>query len=130
MKQATLQNETQLIELCELVRHQVEHKQYENCIELIVQAMLMYPHAPHPHNLLGIVLERQGDHAMAMNHFRAALALDATYQPARLNLSRFGSFFSVGTCAFNENDCPNKDNQVKYEIEFDDKGVGHVVRSK
>lgn len=71
----------------------------------ILHAMNRYPHAPEPHNLIGILLEMEGDHTKAMKHFRAALALDPTFLAARQNLESFGTFYSKGTYAYDENDC-------------------------
>lgn len=94
----------ELNELCVKVRELVYQKSYELCEELIYEAMKKYPHAPHPHNLLGIVLEKNGDHLQGMKHFRAAWALDSAYLPANHNLNIYGSFYSRGTCAFDESD--------------------------
>lgn len=90
--------------LCASVRALVSDGAYESCIEPICKAMEKYPHAPEPHNLLGIILEKTGDHLTAMKHFRAAWALDPTYLPANHNLTTYGSFFSYGRCAFDETD--------------------------
>ena len=78
---------------------------YQECKELITAAMGKYPHAPHPHNLIGILFEKMGDHHAAIKHFRAAWALDPAYLPARRNLDRFASYYSKGACAFDETDC-------------------------
>lgn len=82
-----------------------------------------YPHAPHPHNLMGILLEKQGNHLSAMKHFRAAWALDPTYLPCRINLDRYGSFFNQGNCAFDEQDCPPEDKRFHYTIQNDYEGT-------
>jgi tetratricopeptide (TPR) repeat protein len=39
-------------------------------------------------NLLGIALELEGKRLDAQKHYRAAIALDPTYEPARRNLDR------------------------------------------
>ena len=54
------------------------------------------PHAPEPHNLMGIILENENDHIGAMKHFRAAWALDPTYLPARFNMEQYAGFSAVG----------------------------------
>lgn len=95
-----------LDELCTSIKKLVAQKEYKNCEKMIRKAMRDYPHAPHPHNLLGIVLEETGNHLLAMKHFRAAWALDPTYRPANYNLESFGTFFSLESCAFDENDIP------------------------
>lgn len=133
----------ELDQLCAVVRALVADGAYEICIESICKAMEKNPHAPQPHNLLGIVLEKQGNHMAAMKHFRAAWALDPTYTPASHNLNTYGTFFSHGTCAFDESDVPPlppSNIEIVYDargvgrvvsktkIEYDEHGIGHVVR--
>lgn len=118
--------DNELDQLCEFVRALVLEHNYEACIPSICQAMKGHPHAPHPHNLMGIVLEKMGDHITAMKHFRAAWALDPTYLPASHNLHTYGTFFSNGSCAFSESDVPESE-PSKLEIVYDDRGVAHVV---
>ncbi|MDD3253589.1 MAG: hypothetical protein PHV18_13650 [Lachnospiraceae bacterium] len=120
-------DKAELNALCSKVRALVGVGNYQVCTSMIVSAMSKYPHAPQPHNLFGVLLEKQGDHVTAMKHFRAAWALDATYLPARQNLDCFGTFLSCGKCAFDESDCP-EEKQDNYKIEFDAHGIGHVVR--
>lgn len=94
----------ELEDLCTTVRTLVTDKEFDACLSVISRAMEAHPHAPEPHNLLGIVLEKTGDHICAMKHFRAAWALDPQYRPASHNLYTYGTFFSDGRCAFDEND--------------------------
>ncbi len=96
-----------LHQLCVSVRKYTAERNYQKCVALICEAMGKYPHSPEPHNLFGIVLEKEGDHVEAMKHFRAAWALDPTYLPARQNLEYYGTFYCQGKCAFDEDDCPN-----------------------
>lgn len=132
-----------LDKLCKLIRKLVEEGSYHDCIPVICQAMERHPHAPHPHNLLGIVLEKTGDHITAMKHFRAAWTLDPSYLPATHNLNTYGTFFSNGFCAFDDSDlpppAPNETVIVydergvgravnKTKIQYDKRGVGHVIR--
>lgn len=128
MKNArTAKTNGELEELCATVRSLVSDGDYELCTRLICQAMECFPHAPHPHNLLGIVLENTGDHLTAMKHFRAAWALDPTYLPASHNLNTYGTFFSSGRCAFDESDVsPSPSNNM--EIRYDQRGIGRAVR--
>ncbi|MCC5895243.1 MAG: hypothetical protein JJU16_07245 [Alkalibacterium sp.] len=65
-------------------------KEYDECMEKITAALCAYPHAPHPHNLMGILLEANGDKHGAMKHYRAAIALEPSFRPARENLYRNG----------------------------------------
>lgn len=119
----------ELQKLCALIRDLVLGRRYEECISPICQAMENYPHAPQPHNLLGIVLEKMGDHVTAMKHFRAAWALDPSYLPASHNLHTYGTFFSSGGCAFDESDIPPLP-ESNLEIVYDDRGIGHVLSKK
>lgn len=58
----------------------------------IKDAMILNMDAPEPHNLLGILAEMSGDDSRARKHYRAAYALDPTYQPACRNLERLVDF--------------------------------------
>lgn len=114
--------------LCEDVRHLIEDKEYGICEEKITEAMRRYPHAPQPHNLMGILLEKSGEHVKAMKHFRAAWALDPTYVPARRNMERFCNLYPEGECAFDESDCRKENRRTRYETVYDEYGVGHMVK--
>lgn len=120
----TLQIE--LVELCKSVRALVNEKRYEECLPVICRAMEEYPHSPAPHNLLGVVLEKLGDHLTAMKHFRAAWALDPMYSPASHNLKTYGTFFSNGSCAFDESDVPEA-KKGNTRIIYDERGIGCAV---
>nr|WP_288824380.1 hypothetical protein [uncultured Clostridium sp.] len=110
MKTELNESKENLTALCETIRDLISMQDYQTCESIICQAIGKYPHAPEPHNLIGILLEKTGDHPAAMKHFRAAWALDPTYLPARRNLECYGTFFSNGRCAYNENDCITDDN--------------------
>lgn len=103
--------------LCVNIRQLVEHNEYEKSEALIREVIGKYPHAPEPHNLIGLVFEAQGNHLVAMKHFRAAYALDPTYLPARHNLDNFGTFFPSGKWAYDESDCPQEKKVDQYKIE-------------
>lgn len=129
MEQMTkLEVQQELAVLCIKIRQFIEHKEYDKSETLIKEIMGKYLHAPEPHNLLGLVLEAQGDHLAAMKHFRAAYALDPTYLPAQYNLDHFGTFFSSGKWAYDESDCPQEKKTDQYKIKYDVHGIGHVVR--
>lgn len=127
----TLSNQRELNELCITVKTLISKKEFEQCYKLIYHAMEQYPHAPEPHNLLGILLEKQGNHALGMRHFRAAWALDPTYRPANYNLYVYGTFCSNGrcTCAYDDDDCP-KEKKTRYIVEYDDNKIGRIIRRK
>lgn len=119
----------ELTALCNQVKTLVSERNYTQCKKLIYKSMSNHPHAPHPHNLLGIVLEKETDHISAMKHFRAAWALDPAYLPAHHNLNLFGTFFQNGSCAFDESDCIT-DKKDDYQTERDGRGIGHIVKRK
>lgn len=122
------QEKSTYTDLCDRVRSLVQKREFDSCYILIAEAMKNSPHAPEPHNLLGMLLESEGDHLLAMKHFRAAWALDPTYLPARHNLEVYGTFFSNGTGAYDEDDCPVLEEKNKYMVEYDDNKIGHIVR--
>ncbi len=119
----------ELTSLCETVREFIMQKRYCECEKLITSAMMKYPHAPEPHNLMGIHLETKGDHLTAMKHFRAAWALDPTYLPARYNMSQYGDLFcKEHKNAYDETDCPKDNDSNLYKTEYDKNGIGHIVK--
>ena len=95
----------ELAQLCVQARRLIGHREYEACREALCEAMARFPDAPHPHNLMGILLEQERNHPLAMRHFRAAIALDPSYLPAGDNLQYYGTFLSAGRCAYDESDC-------------------------
>ena len=126
-KMNIIKNPQDMKELCNTVRQFVEQKRYQDAEILVREAMGKYPHEPEPHNLIGLLLELQEDHLIAMKHFRAAWALDPTYLPARHNLEHFGSFCPRGNWAFAESDCPQEKKQDLYKVEYDKQGIGHII---
>lgn len=79
--------------LSDCVKKFIDEYKYKECEEMLSYTMYLHPHNPEPHNLIGILLEKKGDHVMAMRHFRVSLDLDPTYKPAQVNLETFGTFF-------------------------------------
>ena len=69
---------------------------YEKFFELVGEAIRINPDAPHPHNLLGIYYELNGDTNKARRHYRAAYSLDPTYKPACKNLEQICMMFDKG----------------------------------
>lgn len=119
---------SELALLCDIIRELAENCEYEKGVVMIQDAMGRYPHAPEPHNLLGVLLEQQGDHVMAMKHFRAAWALDPTYIPTRCNLERMGGLFGKFQCAFDEKDCPEEKEKSYYRGEHENRGIVRMFR--
>lgn len=111
----------EMLSLCEMTRRLIKTRKYEDCKSRLGEAMREFPHSPVPHNLMGIVLEKEGVHMSAMKHFRAAHALDPSYLPARHNLNHYGTFFSKGGCAYDESDCELGIQATEQDIE----NIGH-----
>lgn len=98
--------DTELVNLCDRVRIYLGKHAYKECMEDICYAMYLHPDAPEPHNLMGILLEKQSDHVGAMKHFRAALDLDPTYLPAKRNMMDYARLdVSLPGCRFCFADC-------------------------
>ncbi|MDD3277572.1 MAG: hypothetical protein PHG16_01620 [Lachnospiraceae bacterium] len=120
-------NNTELDALCVQLKALIREGKYQQCEQLVFASMQKYPHAPQPHNLIGLLLEREGNHVAAMKHFRAAWALDPTYLPAQQNLESFGTLFARSSYAFDESDCPQEKRHT-YTVQKDKDGISHVVR--
>ena len=121
--------EKRLAFLCNSVRTLSNNGRFDECKDIIYSSMSEFPDNPEPHNLLGIVLEKTGEHMKAMSHFRAAWALDPTYEPAINNLNTFGNLMSFGALAYDLSDCSKKgDSDI--QIQYDENGIGHVVRRR
>ena len=98
--------DTELVNLCNRVKEYLGRGKYKECMQDICYSMYLYPDAPEPHNLMGILLKKQKNHTGAIKHFRAALDLDPSYLPARENMmdyARGGS--SIPECRFCFADC-------------------------
>ena len=99
----------EMLHLCDRVKEYLAEENYKKCVQEISYAMYLHPSAPEPHNLMGILLEKQRDHVLAMKHFRAAQDLDPTYRPATENMmdyARFGAARSKSRFTFADCDEP------------------------
>lgn len=113
------------------IRALVAQRHFSEAEDEAAQAMAAAPHDAQPHNLMGIIAESRNDHVQAMKHFRAAWALDPTYLPARINMERYGSFSGqMPRPVYDETECAPcpAENHRAYRIEYDAKGIGHVIR--
>lgn len=110
----------------------IQNHQYLDGEKKIINMMSGFPHSAVPHNLYGILLEKEQKHVEAMKHFRAAYALDPTYIPARYNLEQYGEYSVIGfSPAFSEEDCIEickREHDTQFTIEYDEHHVGHMVR--
>ncbi|MDD3362950.1 MAG: hypothetical protein PHW34_14890 [Hespellia sp.] len=86
------------------VKNDISRARYDEGENKVALAMQTNPHSAIPHNLMGILLEKEHDHTQAMKHFRAAYALDPAYVPARSNLEQCGRFYATGTCCYGNED--------------------------
>ena len=115
------------------IRALVAQRHFSEAEAEAAQAMAAAPHDAQPHNLMGIIAESRNDHVQAMKHFRAAWALDPTYRPARINMERYGSFSGqMPQPVYDETECaPDPaESRPAYRIEYDAKGIGHVIREE
>ena len=115
------------------IRALIAQRHFSEAEAEAAQAMAAAPHDAQPHNLMGIIAESRNDHVQAMKHFRAAWALDPTYQPARINLERYGSFSGqMPRPVYDETErAPDPaESRPAYRIEYDAKGIGHVIREE
>ena len=104
------ENNTELLNLCNRVREYLKQRAYKACNEDICYAMYLHPDAPEPHNLMGILMEKQNNHIGAMKHFRAALDLDPTYLPAKENMMNYARFdLPAPRCRFCFADCADSE---------------------
>lgn len=111
----------------ERCRKLIKERKYDACLKEIEGAMSDRPHEAVPHNLMGILMETQKQHDLAMKHFRAAYALNPAYIPARYNMELCGQSYISGEMAFVEKDCPVKNTKM-FKIVYDEHHIGRLVR--
>jgi len=99
---------------------------------MILDLMRQYPDAAQPHNLMGLLLEKEGSHLMALRHCLAAVALDPGHRPSLENLNRFSELYYSGEGVFAEEECnPAKREEAAvlgYQVGYDRKGMAHLYR--
>jgi len=79
-------------------------KRYEDTEELLRRAMLADVTRPETFNVLGVLMEIRRDRLQAQRFYRAALALDPAYRPARNNLDRLVGIRKIKTWDLGEED--------------------------
>lgn len=67
---------------------ELERGNFTRAGQLLERARRINEHVAQPHHGLGVLDERVGDREGAARHYRAALAVDPGFAPARLNLAR------------------------------------------
>lgn len=110
----------------------LEKNDYIVAEEYIKYAMLENYHSPKVHNLFGALAELTGDLSLAGKHYRAAYALDPTYEPANRNLERITtSFYSrFGNTTLDFGDKIEDEKFMPYVIEYDKNNIGHLKNKR
>jgi DNA-binding response OmpR family regulator len=72
----------------ELAKRCIGDHHFDAAIEHVRKAISLDPGRPEAFNLLGALMEIQGDRIEAQKNYRAALSLDPSYEPAIKNLQR------------------------------------------
>jgi DNA-binding response OmpR family regulator len=72
----------------ELAKRCVGDRHFDAAIQHVRRAISLDPGRPEAFNLLGALMEIQGDRLEAQKNYRAALSLDPSYEPAIKNLQR------------------------------------------
>jgi len=76
----------------ELAKRSIQAKHYDAAIEHAKAAAALDSSRPEAHNLIGLLLEMAGDRTAAAHHYRMAISLDRSYEPARSNLHRLSGW--------------------------------------
>jgi DNA-binding response OmpR family regulator len=72
----------------ELAKRSISNRHFGAAAEHARKAIFLNPVRPEAFNLLGALMEVQGDRGEAQKNYRAALSLDPSYAPAIRNLER------------------------------------------
>ncbi len=72
----------------ELAKRSIGDRHFEAAIEHVRKAIYDDPGKPEAFNLMGALMEIQGDRLEAQKNYRTALSLDPSYEPAIKNLGR------------------------------------------
>jgi len=72
----------------ELAKRSIGQRLFDAAVEHVRKAVSLNPARPEAFNLLGVLMEVRHNQTEAQVQYRAALALDPTFEPARKNLLR------------------------------------------
>ena len=72
----------------ELAKRSIGDRHFDAAVEHVRHAIFIDHGRPEAFNLLGALMEIKGDRIEAQKHYRAALSLDPSYEPAIRNLQR------------------------------------------
>ncbi|MFA6472892.1 MAG: response regulator [Candidatus Latescibacterota bacterium] len=90
------QNTDSYTTLIELAKKSIWEGDTVSSFEFSRKAISLDPYRPEGFNFLGALEEMSGNMIDAQKHYRTALSLDPTYEPARKNLSRATSWEKKG----------------------------------
>jgi DNA-binding response OmpR family regulator len=90
-----------LVELC---KRAIQERMFEEAREIARRALARDPAQPEAYNLLGALLEIEGDIPESLKFYRAALDIDPTFQPARANLAGAASWPRIGPVELDDDD--------------------------
>ena len=93
MRKANAAYEDKVKEAIELLRN----SKYEEAQFCIHEAILLNDNGVEAQNLIGAYYELIGDRLMALRHYRAAYALEPSYEYANLNIERLTYNNFIGT---------------------------------
>jgi len=99
----------------ELAKKAVGALRFDAAIEHLHEAISLDPARAEAFNLLGALLEIRGDRLNALKNYRAALALDPTYEPAGKNLDRATDWRTRGEVVLGEVAQPKARKEKKLE---------------
>ncbi len=92
-------------DLIEFSKKCIIKREYKKAEKFLRKSIAKDVNAPEPHNLLGIIYESNSNFKDAGKHYRAALDLDPSYEPAEKNLQRLTEFkYSQKGMDLGEND--------------------------
>lgn len=83
--------------LIQLTKKYVEQQDFARAVTVVRKAVAAFPNRAEAFNLLGALVEIEGNMLEAQKFYRAAIALDPTYEPARQNLHRTTSWRPTGS---------------------------------
>jgi DNA-binding response OmpR family regulator len=79
---------TDYVSVVELAKKSIMDRHFDAAVEHLRRAIALDPGRAEAFNLMGALLEIQGDRDEAQKHYRVALSLDPSYKPAIDNLQR------------------------------------------
>jgi len=97
------ENAKDYVSLTELAKRQISEGRRSAAHCLLERAVSLDSSRPDAYNLLGAVAEIAGDMLQAQKYYRAALAIDPSYQPALKNLDRTVRLRRDGDIVLDEN---------------------------